>query len=109
MVAGLYQSGTKIWYQLPMFTLEVLAITLILSYLRFRSGSVWPAIILHAAHNYFDQVICGPLTKAEGQAYFVGETGFMTAFLLVAVALFVAWKWKKETAKETAKEAEMQN
>ena len=41
MVAGLYQSGTKIWYQLPMFTMEVLAITLILSYLRFRSGRDW--------------------------------------------------------------------
>ena len=92
MIAGLYQSGTTIWYQLPMFTIEIIAMTAIMAYLRLKSKSVWPAILLHASHNYFDQIICGPLTNASKQAYFVGETGFITATLLILIAIIVIRK-----------------
>ncbi|NLK95443.1 MAG: CPBP family intramembrane metalloprotease [Clostridiales bacterium] len=92
MIAGLYQTGTSIWYQLPMFTIEVVAMTAIMAYLRLKSKSIWPAIILHASHNYIDQVICGPLTSANKQAYFVGETGLITAFMLIIVAIIAIRK-----------------
>lgn len=92
MVAGLYKPGTPLWYQLSVFTIEIIAITAIMAIVRLRSKSVWPAIILHASHNYFDQVIFSPLTTGEKSVYFVGETGFITAIVLVLVALFVIWK-----------------
>lgn len=92
MIAGLYQTGTSIWYQLPMFTIEIIAMTTIMAYLRLKSKSVRPAIILHASHNYIDQVICAPLTSANKQAYFVGETGLITAFMLIIVAIIVIRK-----------------
>ena len=94
MITGLYQTGTPLWYQLPVFTIEIFAITAILAVLRLRSKSVWPAIILHASHNYFDQVIFAPLTKNNLSHYYVGETGIITAVLLCLIALFLVHKMK---------------
>lgn len=92
MIAGLYMPGTPLWYQLPIFTVEIIAITAIMAVIRLKSKSVWPAIILHASHNYFDQVIFSPLTKGDKSAYFVGETGVITVVIIVLVALFVIRK-----------------
>ena len=94
IIAGLYQAGTPLWYQLPVFTIEIFAITAILAVLRLRSKSVWPAIILHASHNYFDQVIFAPLTNNHLSHYYVGETGIITAILLCLIAFSLLKKMK---------------
>ncbi len=86
MLAGLYQTGTPVWYQLSVFTVEIVAMGGILAYLRLNSNSVWPAAILHMSHNYFDQVIFNPLTNNGSSAYFVGETGIITAVVLVVIS-----------------------
>jgi len=99
MITGLYQSGTSIGYQLPMFTIEIIAMTTIMAYLRLKSKSVWPAIILHASHNFFDQIIYGPLTSANKQAYFVGETGFITAFMMIVIAIIIIRKMMCQESK----------
>lgn len=93
MIAGLYQTGSPIWYQLPMFTIEIVAMTVIMSIFRLKSKSVWPAILLHASHNFFDQIICGPLTSAKKQAFFVGETGFITAVIIIVMGIIICRKW----------------
>ena len=89
IIAGLYNSGPPLWYQLTMFTIEIIAITAIMAILRFKSKSVWPVIILHASHNYFDQIIFSPLTNGINDFYFIGETGVVTVLTLVLVALFM--------------------
>jgi membrane protease YdiL (CAAX protease family) len=89
MLAGLYQTGTPIYYQLPMFTLEVVLITAILAYLRINSDNIWPAILLHASHNYFDQLIYGPLTNSDKSVYYAGETGFLTVICISVVVVFL--------------------
>lgn len=89
MLAGLYESGTTTWYQLTMFAVQTVSMTAILAYVRLKSNSVWPAILLHASHNYIDQVICGPLTNHSNQAYFVGETGFVTAIAIILIAILL--------------------
>ena len=89
MLAGLYESGTSTWYQLSMFAIQTVAMTAIMAYVRLKSNSVWPAIVLHASHNYVDQVICGPLTNHSNQAYFVGKTGFITAILIILIAILL--------------------
>ncbi len=94
MIAGLYQADTPVWYQLPVFTIEILAVAAILGILRLKSQSVWPAILLHAAHNYFDQIIFSPLTGNGISHYFVGETGIITA----AFACLIAFLLIKRTA-----------
>lgn len=87
MIAGLYLPGTPLWYKLPMFVIEVLTITVIMGVLRLKSNSVWPAILLHASHNYFDQAIFGTLTNSINKAYFVGETGIITVIVSILVAI----------------------
>lgn len=86
MITGMYQSGAELWFALPVFTVEILAMSVILAFLRLKSKSVYPAIILHAVHNYIDDVFMIPLTKGDSHAYFVGETGFITALILIIIA-----------------------
>lgn len=94
MLAGLYQAGTPVWYQLTLFTVEIIAITGILAFLRLKSNSIWPAAIFHASHNYFDQIIFAPLTNSDKSAYFVGETGVITVVVLIIIVIFLALKCK---------------
>lgn len=94
MIAGLYQTGTPIWYQLPIFTIEILMITTILGILRIKSKSVWPPIVLHASHNYFDQIFFSPLTKSKMSHFFVGETGAITVLFICLIAVILAKKLK---------------
>ena len=87
IIAGMYKPGTPMWYKLPMFTVEILAITAILTLLRVKSKSVWPAAIFHASHNYFDQSIFEPLTISANRTFFTGETGIITAVVMVLFAI----------------------
>lgn len=98
MIAGIYQAGTPIWYQLPMFTAELIAMTGILAFLRLKSNSVWPAVIFHASHNVFDQSIMAPLTIGERSAYFAGETGIITVVVSV-ILLIILWGKQKSAAR----------
>lgn len=74
--------------------------TAILAFLRFRSESVWPCALLHASHNFFDQIILGPMTQGQNSVYFAGETGIFTALVLIAFVIFLAKLFHKtaETA-----------
>ena len=58
-----YNAGTPAWYGLTCFTLYmVVADSFILAWLTLRSGSLWPAAILHGSHNLFIQSILTPLS-----------------------------------------------
>lgn len=89
MIAGKYNAGTPLPYQLSVFTVEVILISVILAILRMKSNSVWPAVILHASHNFFDQVIFEPVTNGLNKAYFVGETGMITLVCILIVMLML--------------------
>lgn len=91
LIAGLYKPGTPLWYQLSLFTIEILIISSILGILRLKSNSVWPAAIFHASHNMFDQSIFEPITFAEKSPYYVGETGFITAIAMALVLVGLYW------------------
>lgn len=99
MIAGLYNAGTPIWYQLPMFTFEILAFAVIISILRVKSNSVWPAIFIHTSHNFFDQVVFGPRTQGPLKAYFVGETGILTILAVILSAMVVVSMFKNKPEK----------
>jgi membrane protease YdiL (CAAX protease family) len=82
-ITGLYLPDTVIIYRIPAFIIEVFALTVIITWIRMKSNSVWTAILFHAIHNYLDQVILQSLTKNTNSAYFVGETGIITIFFTV--------------------------
>jgi uncharacterized protein len=71
-----YNAGTNTVLALICFTLMVIAISYIMGYMRVRSGSIWPCVLLHATHNSFVQGIFDPLTAPVGWAkYLTTEFG----------------------------------
>ena len=85
-----YNGGTPWWFGLPCFTLLVLGSSVVLSWIRLRSNSIWPCAILHASHNLFIQAIFNPLTGPSGKItpYAIGEFGFAVPMVLLAVAAY---------------------
>lgn len=62
---------------------------MIITWLRMASNSVWPAILFHAMHNYFDQVVFQSLTNSEKSVYFVGEIGVITLAVTALIAALI--------------------
>lgn len=91
-----YNNGTPIWFGLPCFAVLVVGISFVFAWLRLRSGSVWPAALLHASHNLFVQGVFDPLTRDTGHtAYVSGEFGLALA---LAAVLLGAIFWRGPAA-----------
>jgi membrane protease YdiL (CAAX protease family) len=61
-----YNLGTPAWYAVSCFTVMVIALSVIYTWFRLRTGSLWTATFLHASHNLFIQGIFTPLTGDTG-------------------------------------------
>ena len=62
------QRGCASWYSVPCFVIMVVSIAFPFAWLRLRLGSVWPAAILHAAHNLFIQAFFDRVRSAPVEA-----------------------------------------
>ena len=88
-----YNSGTPTWFSLPCFMVLVIAISFIYTWYRMKSGSLWTAVFLHAAHNLFILEIFNPLTKDTGNtAYYVSEFGIVLPIVAIGFAIYY---WNK--------------
>ena len=86
-----YNSGTPIWYALTCFAVMTIAVSFVFAWLRLRSDSVWPAVLLHASHNAIIQGYLNALTVNYGRTnYFIGEFGCAMLPLIVLCAR-IAW------------------
>ena len=62
------------------------------AWLRLRSGSVWPAAILHASHNLFVQAFFDRVTVDTGPTrWLTGEFGAGLALAFIAVG-WIFWR-----------------
>lgn len=89
LISGLYMPGTPIWYKVPAFLLMILPVGMIYGIVAIKTRSVWPAAVLHAAHNTFDQTIFGPVTIADNKMFFVSETGIFTILCAWILAIML--------------------
>jgi len=89
VIAGLYLPDTAVIYRIPAFIIEVFAINVVITWIRMKSYSVWTAVLFHATHNYFDQVILQSLTNNQYSSYFVGETGIITIIFTAMFAVII--------------------
>jgi uncharacterized protein len=88
-----YNAGTQPAFALTCFTLMVIADSYILGWLRLKSGSLWPAAILHASHNLFIQAIFDRMTAPVGRAlYLTTEFG---AGLVLTIGAFALYFWTR--------------
>lgn len=87
-----YNSGTPTWYSVLCFGVMVVAISFPMAWLRLRSGSVWPAAILHASHNLWVQGFFDRVTVDTGPTkWLTGEFGAMLA-VTIGVTAWVFWR-----------------
>lgn len=93
LLFGSYHPPTPIWFYLPVFTVTVVSLNFLWTWIRLRSGSIWPCVILHAAHNTFIQRFFDPLTiPTRNSLYVLGEFGAALMFVSIGVA---AYLWKR--------------
>jgi membrane protease YdiL (CAAX protease family) len=82
------------------FTASLVASSVVYSWFRERTGSLWPAVFLHASHNVFITPVFSMLTVDTGHtAWAIDEFGFL---LVIASALMAAWCWRHRPAPASA-------
>jgi len=87
-----YNGGTPTLYSIACFAVMVVGISFPLAWLRLRSGSVWPAALLHASHNLFIQGFFDTVTVDTGVTkYLLSEFGAVLA-LTAAVTGWLFWR-----------------
>ena len=93
IISGIYLAKMPVDFQLLLLVITVTAMTFVISWLRLKSGSVWPAILLHANHNLYIQRFFDPLTEETNalSKYMIGESGIVLAVVFIGLAILF-WK-----------------
>jgi CAAX protease family protein len=95
IIQGGYGAGTPKSYELVCFTGMVVASAFVFGWLRLKSQSLWPCVMLHAAHNQFIQAIFDPMTAQKGPIlYLTTEFGIG---LVVTTAIAAIWFWRRRS------------
>ena len=83
----------------PRFTVFVVGLSFAAAWLRLRSGSVWPPVLLHASHNLFVLNVFAPVIAEKRTQYLLtGEGGLLLA--IVGIVLGVAfWLLRSRVAR----------
>ena len=88
--------GVPTWFSLICFALLVVGSSFAYAWLRLKSGSLWPAVILHASHNLFIQAIFTPFTGNTGPTpYLIDEFGLGLALVGLVLA-YLFWRKRDE-------------
>lgn len=91
MFMGLYGAGevTPFLYQLACFTLCIMSMSVVMTYFRLKTDTLWPAVVFHMSHNVFLQKFFGPMTsEADNSAWFLDEFGIVVPAILVMLAVY---------------------
>ena len=85
---GTYDSTAPKWVALLCFTTMIITTGAMAAWLRLKSGSVWPAVMLHACHNAVIQWLFDSMTVETGRAaWFAGEFGVALAVISILVVI----------------------
>ena len=93
IVGGGYDAGTPAWYAIPCFMIGVTGISVMLAWLRLRSGSLWTATLFHSVHNLVIQGIFDGSTIDTGPTKWI-TTEFGIGMALVGVILGIYF-WRR--------------
>jgi uncharacterized protein len=85
-------AGTPLSFQVASFALMVISGSVLFTWLRMRSGSIWPAVIMHAVHNNVIQSFFDRITADTGSThYFTGEFGLMLPLVTLLFSMYI-WR-----------------
>lgn len=96
-VFPLYRPHVPLPYALTCFTVAVVAISFVHSWLRLQSGSVWPSALFHSAGNAFVVSFQALTRENTTTSYLTFEYGLGLALVLPPLA-YVFWKrWQRRS------------
>jgi membrane protease YdiL (CAAX protease family) len=96
-----YHTGTNRWYALSCSSITCVSVGFILMWLTLKSGSLWPAALLHACHNVFVPIIFDNLIRNTGTTFwYTTEFGVSLAASSAAFALYF-WTRRNEVQRTT--------
>jgi len=100
-LVDLNDTGIPNGYAAAMFAVMIIALSLPFAWLTLKSGSLWPAVLLHAFHNQFIQGMLDKLTgKTAVTPYITGEFGIGLAITSL-VAAYVFWRVRRDVPQQT--------
>ncbi|WP_321390851.1 CPBP family intramembrane glutamic endopeptidase [Emcibacter sp.] len=85
---GLYGvEGSPLLYQLFCFSLYIMSASVIMTYLRLKTGSLWTAVIFHMSSNVFIQKFYAKVTLENDYTVWMGdEFGLIPGLVMLIVA-----------------------
>jgi hypothetical protein len=97
IINGLYGNDVApLFYQLFFFTLFITATSVIMTYLRLKTNSLWTGVIYHMSSNIFIQKIFTPITQANPtSSWYIDEFGAVIAIVAFVAAIFF---WRRGVA-----------
>jgi membrane protease YdiL (CAAX protease family) len=97
-INGLYGNNTTpLVFQLGFFTLFIMSSSMIMTYLRYKTNSVWTAVIYHMSSNVFIQKFFTPLTLTDDQSsWYLDEFGLILPVVVLIAAIYFWKKGQKE-------------
>lgn len=96
-----YNDDGNILISLTLFTLAVIPLSIIMGWIRIKSFSVWPVIVLHTLvnqqRNFWAMVFN---SKENGWNYLAGENGIITILVWLIIAIIIWGRLAKKKTKE---------
>jgi membrane protease YdiL (CAAX protease family) len=90
ILGGVYLAGQPPALSALLWMVVATSFSFVFARLRLETGSVWPAIVLHAAWNGIIQAAFDPASSGETATLWVGESGILVALTMIAAAIISA-------------------
>ena len=88
MLIGGYGGSGGLWYSMIVFFLSMIGGSTLFAWIRLRSGSIWPPVILHGVDNYFVQKFFPAITATtEAGDAMLGEFGWYVVLISIVIGL----------------------
>jgi membrane protease YdiL (CAAX protease family) len=90
-----YHSLAPRWFDLTTLTLSILGLACFTTWLRLKSGSIWPVVLWHGAHNLFlQEAFIHMSTATPLSRFFIDDFGIG---LVIAALILGIVSWKKRS------------
>jgi membrane protease YdiL (CAAX protease family) len=105
-LTGVYATGPWPVLSAVLLVVTITSLGYVIGRMRLETGSIWPAIAVHAAWNSIIVGAFDSATTGAGAALWVGESGVLTALTLVVAAfLFSRGRWTIRRQPEAQRES----
>lgn len=102
-VPGAVVDGVPMAWAITMFAIQCVAFSFPMVWLRVRTRSIWPVLVLHATLNASIYFVAEFVTvPTESSEWFIGEGGVFTALGAVLAALVTVPLWRGSHPERTA-------